>query len=404
MNPAIKRLSVLMATAFVDMVGFGMVFPLLPYYARRLEADDWMIGPMIAIFAIAQLAASPWWGRLSDRYGRRAAILFGLGASAVAFVVFGFATSIWMLFLSRLVQGVGGGTTGVLQAYVADVTEPKDRTRALGWLSASTGAGVMIGPAIGSLAFGLGPEAPGLFAAGLCVVNIVFARRWLPESRPDHADDGARAQRRSVRSMILEVLFNPRVAVARLVWIYAVGMLGFMSMTAVLALFLQDAFGVNEKTIGLFFVYVGALSVVMRALLLGRLVDWLGETRLMRIGAGLLAVGLFALPLPTSVFPLALVIALVPIGTACLFPAVTALVTHRASEQERGQVLGVQQAFGGMARVIAPIWATWAYDQFGDALPFHIAGIVVAMVMVLAFSVEDERKSGADVGVAESVA
>jgi MFS family permease len=387
-----KRLSVLMAAAFVDMLGFAMVFPLLPFYALRLHAPEWVIGWMIATFSIAQLAAAPLWGRLSDRYGRRAAILFGLGMSAGAFVVFGFAVSIGMLFLSRLIQGVGGGTTGVLQAYVADVTQPRDRARALGWLSASTGAGVMIGPAIGSLAVGLGPEAPGLVAAGLCALNIAFAWRWLPESRPRRSPPDAAASAtlepmRSIRMAIGEVVRAPHGDVARLVWIYAVGMLGFMSMSAVLALYLEHDFGVTERTIGIFFVYVGALSVIMRALVLGTLVDRLGEARVMRIGAVLLAVGLVAIPLPRAVLPLAATIALVPIGTACLFPAVTALVTQRASDHERGQTLGVQQAFGGVARVIAPIWATAAFQALGESVPFFIAAGVVGVVTVLAFRV-----------------
>ncbi|HEX9693144.1 MAG TPA: MFS transporter, partial [Gemmatimonadales bacterium] len=366
MNDTVKRLSVLMATAFVDMIGFAMVFPLLPYYARRLEAADWTIGWMIAIFSIAQLAAAPLWGRLSDRYGRRGVILMGLTTSAIAYVVFGLATSMWWLFVSRLVQGIGGGTTGVLQAYVADVTDPKDRAKALGWLSAATGAGVMLGPAIGSLAFGLGYAAPGLFASALCLCNIGFAARWLPESRPERDETRTR---RSVRSMVVEIVLAPRAQVARLVWIYAVGMLGFMSMTAVLALYLQDEFGVTESTIGIFFVYVGALSVVMRAVLLGRLVDWLGEARLMRVGAAVLAAGLFMLPFPDSIVPLAVVITFTPVGTACLFPATTALITHRAPDEMRGQILGVAQAFGGAARVIAPLWATATYDALGHALP-----------------------------------
>jgi MFS family permease len=394
MNQTVKRMSVLMATAFVDMIGFAMVFPLLPFYALRLDAQEWTIGWMIASFSIAQLASAPLWGRLSDRYGRRGAILFGLAMSAVAFVVFGFAVNLWMLFVSRMVQGLGGGTTGVLQAYVSDVTQPKDRAKALGWLSASTAAGVMIGPGIGSLAFSLGPAAPGLIAAGLCVLNIAFAARWLPESRPravrgDAVLDPATQQTiRPVRAVVIDFLRSPRGDVARLVWIYAVGMLGFMSMTAVLALYLEHDFGITERTIGLFFIYVGALGVVMRALVLGRLVDALGETRVMRIGAILLAVGLVAIPLPNGVIPLAVVISLIPIGTACLFPAVTALVTHRIPDDERGQILGVQQTFGGVARVVAPIWATAAFQGLGEAVPFYLAGVVVGFVTLLAFRVQ----------------
>ena len=178
-----RRLAVLIAVNFVDMIGFMIVLPLLPFYALELDASPEMIGWLIASFSIAQLVAAPLWGRVSDRYGRRPALLIGLTASAVAYVVFGFAGSFWLLLLSRLVQGAGGGTTGVAQAYVADTTAPADRARALGWLSAATSAGVIFGPAIGSFAAHLGKEAPGLVAAGLCLVNVIFAWRWLPESR-----------------------------------------------------------------------------------------------------------------------------------------------------------------------------------------------------------------------------
>jgi len=178
-----RRLAVLIAVNFVDMVGFMIVLPLLPFYALDLQATPELVGLLIAAFSIAQLIAAPFWGRVSDRYGRRPALLIGLTASAIAYVVFGFAESLWLLFLSRLVQGAGGGTTGVAQAYVADTMPPRERAKALGWLSAATSAGVAFGPVIGSFAAHLGKAAPGLIAAALCLVNVAFAWRWLPESR-----------------------------------------------------------------------------------------------------------------------------------------------------------------------------------------------------------------------------
>jgi MFS family permease len=295
----------------------------------------------------------------------------------------------WMLFVSRLIQGLGGGTTGVLQAYVSDVTAPKDRANALGWLSAATGAGVMIGPAIGSLAFNFGHATPGIVAAVLCGVNAWFAWRWLPESRAGHGHAGA-PESRSIRTMVVEILRHPGAELPRLAWIYAAGMLGFMSMNGVLALYLSGEFGITEESIWIFFVYVGAIAVVMRALLLGRLVDWLGEVRLMRVGAFLLAAGLAVIPLPRHVLPLGIALGLVPIGTACLFPALSALVSQRAAAHEVGQTLGVQQAFGGAARVLAPIWATAVFQTAGSGVPFYISGLIVAGVGLLALGVKRE--------------
>jgi len=395
MDPNMRKISVLIGIGFVDMLGFAMIFPLLPFYALRMNAAEWVIGWMIASFSIAQLASAPLWGRVSDRFGRRPALMVGLAASGVAFLVFGYATSIWMLFLSRVVQGAGGGTTGVAQAYIGDAVEPRHRTKALGWLSAATSAGVMIGPAIGSLSTTIGPEAPGIIAAALCLLNVGFAWRWLPETAPAHTDRSALPPvRRSVRTVLWGVVRHPGAAVSRLIWIYAIGMLGFMSMTGVLALYLERAFGVTEKTIGLFFMYTGALGVVMRALILGRVIDALGEIRVMRLGALSLALGLALTPLPHVIPLLAIVIALVPIGTALLFPATTALVTHLAPDQERGQVLGVQQTFGGIARVAAPIWATAAFQVLGIGVPFYIAGAVVAVVLIMTFRVGGGGEQG----------
>ena len=190
-----RRLAVLIAVNFVDMIGFMIVLPLLPFYALKLHATPETIGRLIASFSVAQLLAAPIWGRVSDRYGRRPALLIGLSASAMAYVVFGLATSVWLLFLSRLVQGAGGGTTGVAQAYVADTVEPADRARALGWLSAATSAGVMVGPAIGSFAAHFGQAAPGMIAAALCLINVFFAWKWLPESHKEPAPVSSKARK-----------------------------------------------------------------------------------------------------------------------------------------------------------------------------------------------------------------
>src|SRR5918997_597674 len=255
--------------------------------------------------AIPGESVSPAGGRVSDRYGRRPALLIGLSASAVAYVVFGLATSVWLLFLSRIVQGAGGGTTGVAQAYVADTVEPADRARALGWLSAATSAGVMIGPAIGSFSAHFGQAAPGMIAAALCLTNVIFAWRWLPESRKEPAV-GSTKPRKPLWHPAWTALRHPTTPIARLLWIYGVGMLAFSSMTSVLPLYLGAEFGINETTIGYVFLYVGVLSFVMRSLLLGPIVDRIGETWAMRIGTMLLVLGLALYPLPRDLWTLAL--------------------------------------------------------------------------------------------------
>lgn len=386
----LQRLAVLIAASGVDMIGFAMVLPLLPFYALKLQATPETIGWIIASFSIAQLVSAPVWGRLSDRYGRRPALLIGLSASAAAYVVFGLADSVWLLFLSRIVQGAGGGTTGVAHAYVADTIAPENRARALGWLSAATAGGVMLGPVIGSLASHWGREAPGFLAAFLCVINVAFAWKWLPESRQPGADSHRATGEVSVWTLSLRILSHPFERISSLVWIYSTGMLAFTGLTGVLALFLGARFGVTEKTIGYFFLYVGALSLVMRSLILGPVVKRIGELGAIRAGSLLLVAGLAVYPLSPNLWVLAAVIPFVPVGTALLFPSTTSLLSARSNESEVGTIMGIAQTFAGIARVAAPVIATSLFQRAGQAAPFYAAAATVGLVSLAAFRMRDD--------------
>ena len=406
----VGKLAVLMVTAFVDMVGLLMVLPLLPFYAKALGGSGFVVGVLVSSFAIAQLLASPFWGRFSDRYGRRPALLIGLTASAIAYVVFAYANSLWLLFISRIVQGAGGGTVSVIQAYVADAVAPEDRAKGLGWLSAATNAGVALGPLLGSLAMSGGRSTPGLVAAALCVVNIIFAARYLTESR-DLSDAHAQPRKpgRSLEA-VLRVVTHPSDPPSRLIWIYAIAIGAFQGVGAILALFLNARFGVTEKTIGFFFMYIGVISVLTRAVILGRAVDYFGEVRLSRIGLVLLTLGLASMPFMDRValplgsgnggasgailpyLPLALAVTLLPLGTAFTFPCVTALLSRVIPNHERGLYMGVQQTFGGMARVAFPILAGYAFDRVIE-LPFLVSAALVAGTLFLGVGMESYTRA-----------
>lgn len=393
-NDQLRRLSVLIAIAFVDMVGFMLVLPLLPFYALDLHATPFQIGLIYSAFSIAQIMSAPVWGRVSDRYGRRPALLIGLLAAAAAYVVFGFADSLWLLFASRFVQGAGGGTTGVAQAYVADTVEPSQRARALGWLSSATAAAMVIGPVIGTLGGQLGQRAPGLIAAALCVANAAFAFYWLPESRRKDGSGAHAAVQKPLWQPGWQAIRHPTRPVARLLWIYGVGMLAFSSLTAVLPLFLNAQFHVTERTFGYFLTYFGVLSIIMRVILLGPIVERVGELWTMRLGCLSLIVGCAAYPLVSDLRVLAAVVMpLVPIGTALLFPSTTSLLSGRTAKNELGTVMGVAQTFAGLARIAAPLMATAAFQSLGHPAPFFIAGAIVALVGLLAFRVEVQPPS-----------
>jgi MFS family permease len=389
----LKKLLVLIVTAFVDMVGLLMVIPLMPFYARKLGAGSMMVTVLVVSFTAAQLLSAPLWGRFSDKYGRRPALLVGLGAAAIAYVVFAYANSIWLLLLSRIVQGAGGGTVGVIQAYVADSTEPENRAKALGWLSAATNLGVALGPPLGSLALLRGHTGPGELAAGLCLINMVFAWRYLRESRDMHDARTSVRKRGASRAAIARVITHPKEPGSRLIWIYAIAMGSFSAITAILPLFLADQFGIGEKKVWIFFTYIGTISVITRAGFLGRAVEKFGEAQLARIGLVMLATGLASYPFVHNYVLLAIGIALVPLGTAFTFPCVTSLLSRVIPSSERGLYMGVQQTYGGLSRVIIPLWAGFAYDHFGRQVPFLTSSALVLLTLLLGLGVEDGRKT-----------
>ncbi|MCM3871057.1 MAG: MFS transporter [Pyrinomonadaceae bacterium] len=410
------NLFTLMATAFVDMLGLLMIIPLLPFYVKTLGGSGVKImgihfgigiisGFIIAAFTFAQLLSAPMWGRFSDRVGRRPILLIALGASAVAYLIFGFAHSLILLFLSRIVQGAGGGTVGVIQAYVADSTAPQDRARALGWLSATTNLGVTLGPVLGSFAITLGKydllpgpstlhmghAAPGIIAAALCLLNMAFVARYLNESREltEHATGDVR---RTSREATWHVVSHSSEPSSRLIWIYAISMGAYQGSFSVLALFLNARFQVTEQTIGYFFMYVGSISVFARVLLLGRMVDWLGEAKLSRLGLVLLAAGVLGMPLSRNLATLAVASALIPLGTAFTFPCVTALLSRVIAARERGLYMGVQQTYGGVARVVAPLFFGWAFDSLGVSSPYFFASAIILATVLLGLGLDQYAK------------
>jgi MFS family permease len=422
------RLSTLMATAFVDMVGLLMIIPLLPFYVKTLGGNGVqilgfhfgigiIIGFIVAAFTVAQLLSAPMWGRFSDRVGRRPTLLIALGASAAAYLIFGFAHSLLLLFLSRIVQGAGGGTVGVIQAYVADTTKPEDRARALGWLSATTNLGVALGPVLGSFAITLGKRdllpgpgtlemghaAPGIIAAGLCLLNMAFAARYLTESRDPNDHIATDEPRKTSRQAIWRVLSHSREPASRLIWIYAISIGAFQGSFSVLALFLNARFQVTELTIGYFFMYVGSISVFARVLLLGRMVDWLGEAKLSRLGLVLLTAGVAGMPLAKNLWMLAIAVALIPLGTAFTFPCVTALLSRVIAPRERGLYMGMQQTYGGVARIIAPLFFGWSFDSLGVSSPYFFSAAFILGTVFLGFGLDQYARPTPSPTVTEPV-
>ncbi|HEU5359427.1 MAG TPA: MFS transporter, partial [Gemmatimonadales bacterium] len=369
-----RKLAVLMTVAFVDMVGLVMIVPLLPFYATDFGASATTVGILISAFSVSQLVSAPLWGRLSDNRGRRPAIITGLLVSSGAYVIFGLAGSIAMLLLSRLIQGTGGGTIGVVQAYVADASAPEDRAKALGWLSAVTSLGAVVGPALGSFLSDLwGRHAPGFVSAGLCVLVALFARGYLEEPSSERRTGLQPAIPRSSRAALLGVLRHDD-ATSRLIWLYTIAIGAFYGTVQIIPLLMADRFHVTERNIGYFVMYLGGMGVVARAGILGWMVDRLREARLSQLGLVLLGAGLMTAAAARSYPVLFLSMTLMPLGTAFLFPCITGLLSRVVASHERGLYLGVQQTFGGVSRVAFPVGAGFLIDRWGTGTPFWISG------------------------------
>lgn len=380
------KLLVLFVVAFVDTVGLALVVPILPFYATRFGASASVVGLLISAFSVAQLASAPVWGRFSDRFGRRPAILVGLTISALSYAVFAFAGTVPLLLLSRTVQGLGGGTIGVVQAYVADASPPDQRTKALGWLTSVTSLGWLSGSAMGSALVSIGGErAPGLVTAAASLLVAGFAWRFLRESRGARisATEGLPVKVTTGRQAITRVISHWHEPAPRLIWIYAIGIGAFYGTAAVMPLLLEERIGITERTIGYIVMYFAGMGVIVRAGILGRMVDWLGEPRLSRLGIVLLACGL-ALSSVGRTYPVLFTsFTLMPLGTAFLFPCVSGMLSKVVASGERGLFLGVQQTFGGVSRVAFPIGAGFLMDHFGRGTPFFVAALIVIATLPL---------------------
>lgn len=366
-----RRLPLLFLTVFVDLVGFGIVLPLLPLYATRFGATAWTVGMLVTVYSVAQFFMAPVWGRLSDRFGRRPILLLGLVGSAVSYLVFAWAESVAALFLSRILAGVGGSTVPVAEAYIADVTPPERRAGNMGLIGAAFGLGFTVGPALGGAFSSISWQAPGLLAAGLCFANALLALAFLPESRSGPRPVAAGA---AGRMRLGAALADARLR--RVLAVYFLFAAAFAVIQPTLSLLGADRFGLGRERVGYLFAFLGLISAVVQGGLVRRLVPWLGEVGLIRWSVAPFVTGLALVGLAASMPMLLAGLALLAVGYGGALPSVLALVSRVAPPALQGGVLGVGQSVGSLARIVAPALAGAAY---GLAIPApYLAGAGVA--------------------------
>jgi MFS transporter, DHA1 family, tetracycline resistance protein len=385
-------MAILFLIVFIDLVGFGVIIPLLPFYGVHFGASPAQVTWMMACYSLAQFFFSPLLGRLSDRLGRRPVLLISLAVSALSYLWLGFANALWMLFAARLISGAGAGNIAAAQAYISDVTTPETRAKGMGMIGAAFGLGFTIGPALGGLVAGSEPSAtalarPAFLAAGLSFLALLLAFFRLKESLSFAARAAATGPSRWQLARDLWTRPNLR----QLILLLFVTICAFAGMETTFALWANSAFGWGPAEVGGIFLYVGLVLVTTQGLLIGRLSKRFGEARLVIAGAAMIALGLVCLPLALALWRLLIVNALLALGMGLLNPALTSLISQQAGADERGGVLGVSQSASSLARILGPVVAGPLFEFWGRGAPYYVGAVVMALVVALALRLPRRR-------------
>jgi MFS transporter, DHA1 family, tetracycline resistance protein len=389
-----KALAILFVTVFIDLVGFGIVIPLLPLYAERFGASPFAVTALVAVFSLMQFLLAPWWGRLSDRHGRRPILLIGLFGSALSYLMFGLAGTLGALFIARILAGSMGATIGVAQAYVADVTRPEERARGMGLIGAAFGLGFIFGPVIGGVLSNFGAGVPFLAAAALAAGNGVLALWWLPESlSPERraravAGGGLGARFRLFRRLVRDADMSSLLGGFFLITF------AFAALEATLSLWSDRRWALTPSEVAYLFGYLGVVATLVQGVLVGPLARRLGERTLALVGAGSFGAALVLLATAPGLWMVAVALALLAFGQGVAVPSISSLISRHAPESEQGQMLGVSQSLSAMARVVGPLWGGVAFARLGIGAPFLSGAAVAGMALiVLALGVGNVRRS-----------
>lgn len=377
MNPTV----VIFVTVFIDLLGFGIIIPLMPFYAETFGANALTVGLLNTSFSLMQFVFAPFWGRLSDRVGRRPVILIGLFGSAVSYLLFGLATSLTLLFAARIAAGIAGANIPTAQAYMADVTTPENRAKGMGLVGAAFGLGFIFGPAIGGFLSRWGYQAPSFFASALSLANFVAAWFLLPESRSTARKDRPHASRVEVFRHALT-----RPGLPQLLLIYFIVVTAFASFETTFALYSERRFAFSASTIGYVFAFVGVVLSFIQGFLVGRVVPHAGEHRVVPAAILVIATGLVLVPAASSVPMLVGACGVLAVGMGFNSPSLMSLVSRRSDDDMQGGVLGLSQSLASLGRVIGPAWGGWLYDRYGMATPYLSAAGLMGVAFLLSLA------------------
>ena len=383
---------VLFLTVFIHLLGFGILLPLLPYYAETYGANGMTVGLLNTSFSLMQFVFAPIWGRLSDRVGRRPIIIGSLVVTAGSYLLFAMATSLPILFFSRMLAGIAGGVIPTTQAYIADTTTPAERTKGMGMIGAAFGLGFIFGPAIGGILSRHGYAVPAFVACGLSLLAGVLAVFVLPESLPTAKRAAAIAMRRAAPTLV-HALRRPTVGLVLM--LFFLGTLAFSMLEGTFALIGEHSYRLGPREIGYFFAFVGVVSAIMQAGIVGMLAKRFGERALIVAGFGLMTIGLgLSGTLPVFGLLVALM-GVVSMGSGLTTPSLAGLISVSSTAEEQGGILGVYQSLGSLARAAGPFLGGVAFDRLGHGSPLLTGGLLMGLSALMAFRLPRRRPAGA---------
>ncbi len=359
-----SSLGIIFLTVLIDLIGFGIVIPVLPLYAEEFGATAWQIGLLVGVYSFAQFLFSPVWGKISDRVGRRPVLIVSVIGTAIGFFLMGAAPELGpklgiavlpLLFASRILDGISGGNISTAQAYIADITTPEERSKSMGMIGAAFGLGFMIGPAIGGIMSSISLGAPFYFAGALAAANAILITLILPESLdPEHRSD---RQPKQTLADVFRHANGPAFATVMATYFFAIT--GFAMMTTLYALFNEKRFGLDAKQTGYIFALIGFIGVLIQGGLLRHLLKHVREAQLAVTGAAVLGLSLFALPYTTSVTGLITVSAFVALGHSLITPVLNGLGSRFVDKRWQGRAMSLMQSSGSLGRTIGPALAGW---------------------------------------------
>jgi MFS family permease len=377
-------LAFIFITVFIDLMGYGMVIPLLPFFVQRQDAGATAAGALGSLYALMQLIAGPILGALSDRYGRRPVLLICLLGTATGYLILGFANSLPLIFIAIMIDGITGGNLSTAYAYIADVTTNENRARGMGLVGAAFGLGLMAGPAIGGLLSAYGLSVPAFFACALSLSNVVFGFFVLPESLPPEKRmpiDSWRAL-----NWLTQLIGVFRISTIRLLLLATFTLnLAFAGLQTNFPLFSQARFGWDATRNGIFFAFVGVCAVLVQGILYGQIQPRVGEKRLAIIGLTLMAISLAAVataPYDWLMYP---IVALGALGSGLSIPSITGLVSQRVPPGTQGRLMGGTQVVLNLALILGPIIAGVSFERIDVAAPYWLGSVFAIIALTLAY-------------------